>query len=128
MAADLPENYDQQPAFKFIEDVPVDWEYTRVLHAQIGDYITIARKDRNSPDWYIGSITDENSRQLDVPLTFLDANTKYIAEIYADAPDTHWETNPLAIEINKMPVDSKTILTLEMASGGGQAIRIRAVD
>ena len=128
MAADLPENYNQQPAFAFIEDVPVDWEYTRVLQAQIGDYITIARKDRNSSDWYIGSITDEISRKLEVPLTFLDANTEYIAEIYADAPDTHWETNPLAIEVKKIPVDFETVLTLEMAPGGGQAIRIQALE
>jgi alpha-glucosidase len=127
MAADLPENYKDQPALKFIENVPVDWEFTQVPHAQIGDYITIARKDRNSPDWYIGSITDENARQLDLPLTFLDADTRYIAEIYADAPDTDWETNPLAIDIKELAVNQETVLRLSLAPGGGQAIRIRAV-
>ncbi|MFQ5710024.1 MAG: glycoside hydrolase family 97 protein [bacterium] len=125
MAADLPENYENQPAFQFIEDVPVDWQETRVLHARIGDYVTIARQDRNSEDWYVGSITDEQGRTLEAPLTFLDADRKYIAEIYADAADTDWKTNPLAIDITRALVDRTTRLRLRLAPGGGQAIRIR---
>jgi alpha-glucosidase len=128
MAADLPENYIGQPALQFIKDVAVDWEFTRVPHAQIGDYITIVRKDRNTPDWYVGSITDENARQLNLPLTFLNPNTEYIAEIYADTADTHWETNPLAISITRMPVTRNTTLQLNLAPGGGQAIRIRPAE
>ena len=125
MAADLVENYENQPAFQFIEDVPVDWQDTRVLHAQIGDYLTIARQDRNSANWYIGSITDEQGRTLETQLDFLDADRKYVAEIYADAGDADWETNPLAIDISQALVDRSTTLSIRLAPGGGQAIRIR---
>lgn len=125
MAADLPENYEGKPAFQFILDVPVDWQDTRVLHAQIGDYVTIARKDRNSDDWYIGSVTDEQGRTLEADLSFLDDGRKYVAEIYADAADANWETNPLSIDISKVFVDRNTKLQLNLAPGGGQAIRIR---
>lgn len=125
MAADLPENYEGHPAFQFILDVPVDWQDTKVLHAEIGDYVTIARQDRNSEDWYIGSITDENERTLETPLTFLEAGQKYVAEIYADGADADWESDPLSIDIYEAVVDSDTVLTLRLAPGGGQAIRIR---
>jgi len=125
MAADLPENYENQPAFQFIVDVPVDWQDTRVLHGQIGDYVTFARKDRNSEDWYIGSITDEEGRTLETKLSFLDAGRKYVAEIYADATEANWKTNPLAIDISKAVVDQTTMLKLRLAPGGGQAMRIR---
>jgi alpha-glucosidase len=125
MAADLPENYEDQPAFQFILDVPVDWQDTRILHAQIGDYITTARQDRNSEYWYIGSVTDEQGRTLEAQLTFLDADRKYVAEIYADAADADWKTNALAIDISKALVDRDTTLKLRLAPGGGQAIRIR---
>ena len=125
MAADLPENYEGHPAFQFIADVPVDWQDTKVLHAKIGDYVTIARQDRNSDDWYIGSITDEDERTLEAPLTFLKLDKKYVAEIYADAADADWESNPLAIDIHEALVDRNTILKLRLAPGGGQAVRIR---
>lgn len=125
MAADLPENYVNQPAFQFITDVPVDWQATRVLHAKIGDYVTIARQDRNSTDWYIGSVTDEQGRTLETPLAFLDTDRKYVAEIYADAAEADWETNPRAIDISKVLVDGTTTLRLRLAPGGGQALRIR---
>ncbi len=125
MAADLPENYENQPAFKFIEDVAVDWDTTLVPHGKIGDYITTVRKDRHSDDWYIGSITDENGRTLEVPLNFLDADRKYVAEIYADAADADWQNNPLAIDIHQVLVDNSTVLKLRLAPGGGQAVRLR---
>ena len=125
MAADLPENYENQPAFKFIVDVPVDWQDTQVLHAQIGDFITVARQDRNSEEWYIGSITDEHGRTLETQLAFLEADKQYVAEIYADATDAHWESNPLAIDISEFLVNRNTTLRLGLAPGGGQAIRIR---
>ncbi len=125
MAADLPENYEGHPAFQFIVDVPVDWQDTKVLQAEIGEHVTIARQDRNSEDWYIGSITGESERTLETPLTFLKAGKKYVAEIYADAADADWESNPLSIDIYEALVDSNTVLNLRLAPGGGQAIRIR---
>jgi alpha-glucosidase len=125
MVADLPENYENHPAFQFIMDVPVDWEDTLVLHAQIGDYVTIARQDRHSEDWYIGSITDENGRTLETQLSFLVPNEVYVAEIYADGVDADWESNPLSYDISRFLVDHNTTLKLKLAPGGGQAIRLR---
>jgi len=125
MAADLPENYEGHPGFQFIVDVPTDWEETRVLHAKIGDYVTMARRDRRSDDWYIGSITDEEGRTLEARLDFLDAGRAYVAEVYADGPGAHWETNPLAISVREVSVDRTSVLKIELAPGGGQAIRIR---
>lgn len=125
MAADLPEHYEGHPAFQFIRDVPVDWRDTQALHAQIGDFMTIVRQDRNSEDWYLGSITDEAGRTLEVPLTFLEPDQQYVAEIYADGADADWESNPLSIDIRQVLVDSQTVLTMELAPGGGVAIRFR---
>ncbi len=125
MAADLPENYEDQPAFQFILDVPVDWRDTKVLHAQIGDYITIARQDRNSEDWYIGSITDQEGRVLETALDFLEPSKTYVAEIYRDGKSADWKSNPYDIEIKKVLVDNKTTLSLRLAAGGGQAIRLK---
>ena len=125
MAADMPENYEGHSAFQFIVDVPVDWEDTIVLNGEIGEYVTIARKDRNSADWYMGSVTDENGRTLEIELSFLDPDVKYVAEIYADDSDADWETNPHGYEIRQELVDSKTNLKLMLAPGGGQAIRLR---
>lgn len=125
MAADLPENYANQPAFQFILDVPVDWQNTRVLHGQIGDFVTIARQERDSADWYVGSVTDQEGRTLETPLTFLQPDVPYVAEIYADGADADWQRNPLAIEISQALVDRDTTLQLRLAPGGGQAIRLR---
>jgi alpha-glucosidase len=125
MAADLPENYEGHPALQFIVDVPVDWQDTRVLHAEIGDYVTVARQDRDGEDWYIGSITDEEKRTLAAPLAFLESGKEYVAQIYADAASADWESNPLAIDIDEALVDRDTTLELRLAPGGGQAIRFR---
>ncbi|RQW04217.1 glycoside hydrolase family 97 protein [candidate division KSB1 bacterium] len=126
MAADLPENYEANPEpFRFILDVPTDWNDTKVLHARIGDYITIARQDRNSDDWYLGSLTDENGRNLQAALSFLEPNQQYVAEVYRDGIDADWQTNPYAIDITEMLVDHNASLTLRLAPGGGQAIRFR---
>lgn len=124
MAADLPENYLAHPdAFQFIRDVPADWEDTRVLDARIGDYVTIARKQRGGDDWYLGSVTDEVGRTLEAPLSFLDRNRKYVAQIYRDAEDADWKTNPTAYKIEEREVDANTVLPLRLAPGGGIAIR-----
>ncbi len=125
MAADLPESYVDQPAFQFIRDVPVDWEDTRVLDGKIGDYVVVARQERDGESWYVGAITDEEARTLEVPLSFLVPGRSYVAEIYADGPGAHWLRNPLPIEISERPVDAGSRLTLSLAPGGGQAIRIR---
>lgn len=126
MAADLPENYLAHPdAFQFIRDVPTDWEDTRVLHAQIGDYVTIVRKRRDGDDWFLGSVTDDNGRTVQAPLSFLDRDRTYIAEIYRDADDADWKTNPAAYKIEEREVDANTVLPLRLAPGGGIAIRFR---
>ena len=125
MAADLPENYERQPAFQFIRDVAVDWDTTRVLAGRIGDYVIVARRERNGPTWYLGAITDEEGRTFDIPLSFLTRGRKYDAEIYADGPKANWLTNPLPVTISKRPVDATTRLHIVLAPGGGQAIRIR---
>ncbi len=126
MAADLPENYLAHPdAFQFIRDVPTDWEDTRVLDARIGDYVTIARKARDGDDWFLGSITDEVGRSLETPLSFLDRDKTYVAEIYRDANDANWKSNPTAYQVEQREVDANTVLTLRLAPGGGIAIRFR---
>jgi len=127
MAADLPENYARfAKPFQFIRDVPVDWADTRVLNGEVGDYVTFARKDRNSEDWYLGAITDEQPRTLTVPLAFLDAGRKYTATIYRDGADAGFEGNPASIEIESRAVTSQDTLTVKLAPGGGQAIRFAA--
>lgn len=124
MAADLPENYESMSeAFQFIKDVPVDWHETFVLHARIGDYVTIVRRDRHSDDWYLGSITDEEGRLLEAPLHFLDADRRYVAEIYRDGDEADWETNPTDVVVERAVVDFGDILRLRLAPGGGQAVR-----
>jgi len=125
MAADLPENYERQPAFQFIRDVAVDWDTTRVVEGKIGDYVVVARKARNSAEWFVGAITDEEARTFTVPLSFLPRGRSYVAEIYADGPNAHWLTNPLPVAISRRPVTSASTLRLVLAPGGGQAIRIR---
>ena len=127
MAADVIENYDKQPALRFIRDVPVDWDTTRVIDGKIGDYVIVARKQRGGESWFIGAITDEAKRTFDVPLSFLSPRRKYVAEVYADGPKADWLTNPLPVAISSRPVDSTTRLHVVLAAGGGQAVRIRPV-
>jgi alpha-glucosidase len=127
MAADLPENYEGQPAFQFIRDVAVDWDTTRVIDGKIGDYVMVARRERGGQAWYVGAISDEQGRTLDLPLSFLTPGRRYVAEIYADGPKANWVDNPLPVTITKRAVTSETKLRVVMAPGGGQAIRIRPV-
>jgi len=127
MAADLLENYEKNPApFQFIKDVPVDWDDTRVLNGEVGDYVTIARKERGGPNWYLGALTDEDGRTLSVPLTFLDEGRRYTAQIYRDGDKAHWKTAPQDIVIEERSVVRGDTLTLKLAPGGGQAIRFVA--
>lgn len=124
MAADLIENYKGHPAFQFIRDVPVIWEQTKVLNGEIGDFVTIARKDRNSDNWFIGAITDENPRSMELNFNFLPENKRYMATIYADGENADWKLNPVSYKINKIEVTSKTLLNLSLAPGGGTAISL----
>jgi alpha-glucosidase len=124
MAADLPENYRDHLAFPFIRDVPVNWDDTRVLNGRIGDQVVVVRKERGGEDWYLGAITDEEARTIEIPLDFLGSGT-WVAEIWADAPGADWKENPLALELREAAVDAGDTLTLELAPGGGQAIRFR---
>jgi len=129
MAADFPENYEAHAdAFRFIRDVPVDWDDTRILAAEPGDYVAIARKEKNSPNWFIGAITDENKRVMEADLSFLDKGRKYEAVIYGDAENADWQLNPEAYTIKKIKVDNTTRLTLRLARGGGAAVSIIAVQ
>ena len=123
MVADLPENYEpHKDAFQFIRDVPTDWDDTKIIDAEPGDYIYIARKEKGTSHWFIGAITDENSRNASLPLTFLDKGSKYVANIYRDAPNADWKENPEAYTIEKFIVDSDTRLNIRLAPGGGAAI------
>jgi alpha-glucosidase len=128
MAADLPENYEANlRPFQFIKDVPVDWDDTRMLAGDVGDFAVIARKDRNSADWYIGAIADEEERWFDVPLAFLDANRRYRAEIYRDGDSADFRTNPRSIVIERRTVTSADRLAVRVAPGGGTAVRFVAL-
>jgi hypothetical protein len=122
MAADLPENYEKHPAFQFIRDVGVDWDTSIILNGEIGDYITIARKERNTDKWFLGSITDENSREIVVSLNFLEDGKKYSATLYEDGDNAHWDKNPTAYKIENKLVKNSDELTLRLAPGGGTAI------
>jgi len=123
MAADLPENYERfADAFQFIKDVPVDWQESVYLEAEPGRYITIARKDKHSNNWYVGNTSNENGHTSELLLNFLDKNKKYEATIYADAKNADWQTNPKAYTITKQKVNAKTKLKLTAAKGGGYAI------
>ena len=128
MACDLPEFYEGQPAFQFIRDVAVDWEQTKVLDGEVGDFVTIARQEKNSDNWFIGSITDENQRPVTIDFNFLNPDIPYEATIYKDAPDAHWDKNPTAIVIEKKEITSDTKDTFTLAPGGGLAISLKPLD
>ncbi len=119
MAADVLEKYEANPGpFQFIKDVVTDWDETRVLNGEVGDFVTIARKDRNSDQWFLGAITDEQPRALWVPLDFLQPRRRYRAEIYRDGPGAHWKINRESITIETREVTSADTLSLELAPGG----------
>lgn len=125
MACDLPENYERfADAFQFIKDVPVDWSDSRYLEAEPNRYITVARRDKNSDDWYVGAITDERPREAVIDLSFLPEGAKYTATIYEDAPGADWKDNPQAYRIRTVDVRSGQVLRQPLAPGGGAAIRI----
>lgn len=125
MAADLPEHYERfMDAFQFIKDVAVDWDDSKYLEAEPGNYITVARKAKGTENWFIGCTSSEERHTSVLNFNFLDPDKKYIATIYADAKDAHYKTNPQAYTIQKGIVTSKTLLKLKTAPGGGYAISI----
>jgi glucan 1,4-alpha-glucosidase len=124
MAADLPENYEAHlDAFQFIKEVPVDWDDTKVVEAEPGDYISIARKEKGKNNWFIGAITDENERTTKIPLDFL--NGKFIATLYSDGKEAHWDKNPKSYSIKKVLVSPTDVLKIKLAAGGGCAISLQ---
>ncbi len=127
MAADLLEHYEAHPGpLQFIKDVPVDWSESHVLNGEVGEVVTFARKDRHSEDWYVGAVTDSRARELDVPLSFLDAGRRYTAQIYRDGPAADWQGNQHDIVIEERQVGRDDVLSLHLAPGGGLAIRFIA--
>ena len=128
MAADLPENYNRfLDAFQFIKDVPVEWATSKYLEAEPGYYITIARKDKKSNNWFVGNSNGYNARTATVNLDFLEKGKKYEATIYADADNADYKTNPQAYKITKQKVTNKTKLQLKTAAGGGFGISIKEI-
>lgn len=125
MAADMPEHYEAyRDAFQFIKDVPVDWKKSIYLDAEPGEYIVAARLDKNSDDWYIGGVTNDEARDYTLSFDFLPAGKKYMAAIYADASDADCFDNPEKYKISEMQVNSNTSTTIHMARGGGFAISL----
>ena len=125
MAADLPENYMRFPdAFQFIKDVAIDWDESVYLEAEPGDYITVARKEKDSENWFLGNVNGNEVRTSNIKFDFLEKGTTYIATIYADAEDAHYKTNPQAYEIKKYRVNSNSKLSQKSMPGGGYAISI----
>lgn len=124
MACDLIEHYEGQPAFQFIRDVGVDWEQSLVLNGEVGDFVTIARQEKGTGNWFVGSITDENARTITIDFSFLDSGQSYDVTVYRDGEGAHWDLHPTSIAIEKMEIDATTQKTFELAPGGGLAISL----
>ncbi|WP_373942822.1 glycoside hydrolase family 97 protein [Polaribacter sejongensis] len=129
MAADLVEHYEANPKpLQFIKDVGVDWSESKVLDGEVGEFVTIARKERGAGNWFLGSISDENSREIEVDFSFLDDNQLYEAKIYKDGKNAHWDKNPLDIEFQTIELQRTSKLKFPLAEGGGLAISIKKMN
>lgn len=125
MACDLPENYEANPGpFQFIKDVGVDWEQSKVLAGEVGDFVVMARQERDTPNWFVGGITDENARNFTLEFDFLENSKTYNAIIYKDAADAHYRNNPYPVEIEKRVIRKGDKIDIRMAEGGGFAISL----
>ncbi len=124
MACDLPENYEGKPALQFIRDVGVDWEQSKVLNGEVGEFVTIAREERETGNWFVGGISNEEGRELSISFDFLPTGKSYKATIYKDAEDAHWDKNPTAIDISTETIDHSTVKQITLAPGGGFAISL----
>ena len=127
MASDFIENYKNHPALDFIKSVPVSWDTTIVLNGEIEKYLTMARKDRNSNDWFIGSISDDSSRNFNLPLSFL-TEGDYQALIYSDTENTDLETRPGVYNKSRMNYTNQDSIKIRLSAGGGQAIQFKYMD
>ncbi|MDP2486485.1 glycoside hydrolase family 97 protein [Pseudoalteromonas marina] len=133
MAADLPKNYLAKPdAFQFIQDIPTDWQQSIALDGEVGDFIVFARKERkrdkySGNDWYLGAVTDEKARTIEVKLDFLEKGKKFEAHIYQDGKNAEWKNKPYDLDIEKRVVSANDKLTLKLATSGGTAIRFKAL-
>jgi len=126
MAADLPENYERFPdAFQFIKDVAVDWDDTKVLSAEPGDYLIIARKAKGFNEWFIGGITDENEREMEISFDFLPKGASFTAKLYMDGDGASWDENPMLYKIETKTVTSESKIKVKLAKSGGVAISIK---
>lgn len=125
MACDLPENYEGNCAFDFIKDVGVDWEQSLVLSGEVGDYVIIAREERETGNWFVGAVTDENNREVIIDFGFLKPDVEYKAMVYKDAPDSHYKNNPTAYELEELIITNDLEKTFYLAEGGGLAISIK---
>lgn len=126
MAADLPENYEKRPdAFQFIKDVPADWEESIALDGEVGRFVVFAREERGGGDWYVGAISGERPKDIVVPFSFLQPDTRYRATIYRDGDAADWKSNPYDYEIERRSLTSEDSLELRLAAGGGVAIRLQ---
>ncbi len=124
MVPDLKQYYEGHPAFQFIRDVPADWEQSKVLNGEVGEYVTIARQDRHSNNWFIGAITNGEARDMQLKLDFLPEGKTYVAHIYHDGADAHWNDNPTSYAIDEQMVDRDAFIDLHLAPGGGAAISL----
>ena len=131
MACDLPQHYMEDgkvhPMFQFIKDVGVDWQQTKVLDGEVGDFVTIARQERNTGNWFIGGITDETPVEQKISFDFLEEGKTYHAIVYKDGENADWENNPMVYSIEEMEVTKSDALDVHMASGGGFAISLHEV-
>ncbi|MDV6167412.1 glycoside hydrolase family 97 protein [Flavobacterium sp. DG1-102-2] len=128
MASDEPKNYEGKKEFQFVKYVPCKWSETKMLDSKIGEYVTVARKDWDGNSWYLGAISNSNSRKLTVSLDFLEVGKTYKAEIYADGAGANYKTNPTPVTISSKEVNSKSVLDLNLAAGGGTAIKFTPVS
>ncbi|MEO0696865.1 MAG: glycoside hydrolase family 97 protein [Pseudomonadota bacterium] len=129
MAADLPENYEERmDAFQFIKDVPADWEESLALDGAVGDFVSIARKERGGDDWFLGALSNQDPRDLNISLDFLDEDKTYSAEIYRDGEKADWEANPYDIKIYSREVTSEEVLKVPLGASGGIAVRFTPVE
>ena len=125
MAADIPENYERfMDAFQFIKDVAIDWDETKYLEAEPGDYITIARRAKGTNDWYIGCTADENGHTSKLTFDFLEPGKQYVATLYADGKDADFEKNPTSYQIKKGLVTNKNKMSVKLARSGGFAVSL----
>jgi hypothetical protein len=124
MACDLPENYEGHPAFQFIRDVGVNWKQSKTLDGEVGDFVSIAREERETGNWFVGSITDESAREITIDYNFLEEGVSYKAIIYKDGSDADYKSNPFSYEIVEDTIVKGDQRTYQLASGGGVAISL----